>query len=380
MQSPMTVMAHQYPEWFTRANRIVIKVGSSALIHNGQLKQSWFASFMQDLASWHQAGKELLVVSSGAVALGREGLGLTHRPRLLKEKQAASAIGQIKLAHAYDLGLAAHNITVAQVLPTLSDTENRQHYLNLCETLGTLLAQRVIPILNENDAVANAELRFGDNDRLAARIAQVISADTVILLSDIDGLFTSDPRKDPSAQHLAEVQEITAEIEAMGGGSGSNVGTGGMASKLLAARIATTAGCDLLITNASPLHPLATLLQGGLHTRFVARQEPMAARKQWLAGCLNPAGSLTIDAGAAKALQKGGSLLAVGTTAVQGNFERGDVVTVLDANGRRLANGLVQYSAAEAYRLLGHNSKKFEEILGFSNNDALIHHNDLALL
>ncbi|MBM3602562.1 MAG: glutamate 5-kinase, partial [Alphaproteobacteria bacterium] len=290
---PSAVQLTQPPEWFSRARRLVIKVGSSSLIQHGRFRQSWFTSFVQDLAAWHQAGKELLVVSSGAVALGREGLGLSHRPRLLKEKQAASAIGQIKLAHAYDLGLAAHNITVAQVLPTLSDTENRQHYLNLCETLGTLLAQRVIPILNENDAVANAELRFGDNDRLAARIAQLTSADALILLSDIDGLFTADPNRDPSATHLPEVQEINQEIEAMGGGSGSTVGTGGMASKILAAKIATTAGCDMVIANASADHPLRQLIQGGRHTRFVAQQRPMAARKQWLAGSLKPAGSLT---------------------------------------------------------------------------------------
>ena len=367
------------PDWWRRANRLVIKVGSSSLVDANGFRHQWFTSFLADLAAWHAQGTQLLVVSSGAIALGRDGLGLKRRPKTLAEKQAASAIGQIKLAHAYDQGLSQHGITVAQVLLTLEDTEDRERYLNLSTTLATLLAQRIVPVLNENDAVASAEIRFGDNDRLSARVAQLSRADCLILLSDIDGLFTSNPTLDPTAQHIPLVTTVTPEIEAMAGVSLSDVGTGGMASKLQAARIAQAAGCDMVIANAAMDHPLQQLLSGGRHSRFVAHTNPQTARKHWLAGSLTVSGRLTIDDGAAKALAKGGSLLAVGVTAFAGDFAFGDVVEIDGADGQRLGRGLSQYSAHEVTKLLGHNSQQFEEILGYSRGDEVIHRDDLVL-
>ena len=331
------------------------------------------------LAACRKRGQEVIVVTSGAVAVGRRQLGLGKGALRLDEKQAAAATGQIRLAHAYQESLARHDLNVAQVLLTLDDSENRRRYLNARNTLDTLLRLGAIPVINENDTVATTEIRVGDNDRLAARVAQMIGADTLVLFSDIDGLYSANPRTDPNAQFIADVHDLTPEIEAMAGDPGSTVGTGGMVTKLMAARIALAAGCRMAITLGTPMNPLGALEQGARCTWFHPNNEPLTARKQWIAGSVKPQGAFAVDAGAWRALKKGGSLLPAGITAVDGDFQKGDTVVVLNDKGRAVARGLTAYSAEDARQIIGHKSADFEQLLGYNGPDVMIHRDDMVL-
>ena len=365
----------------SRARRIVVKVGSALLVDaaTGRLNRAWLATLVADIVRLRRRGKEVVLVSSGAIALGRRHLGLPRGPLRLEESQAAAAVGQIRLAHAYKELLEAEGVPVAQVLLTLEDSEQRRRYLNARATLTTLLARGAVPVINENDTVATAEIRYGDNDRLAARVAQMVSADCVLLLSDIDGLYTADPHKDPSARFIPLVREITPDIEAMAGDSASEVGRGGMATKVIAARIAVAAGCDFCIAAGAPRHPVRRIEQGGRCTWFRPAATPVAARKQWIAGTLRPAGELRIDEGAVRALRSGKSLLPAGVTATSGRFERGDTVSVCTADGREVARGIVAYGDAEAARIIGRRSADIAALLGYTGRDELIHRDDLVL-
>ena len=369
------------PNPLQRARRVVIKVGSALLVDaaSGRLNRAWLETLVADVVRLHRQGKEVVLVSSGAIALGRRHLGLPKGPLRLEESQAAAAVGQIRLAHAYKEFLEQWDLQVAQVLLTLEDSEQRQRYLNARATLSALLARGAVPVINENDTVATAEIRYGDNDRLAARVAQMISADCVILLSDIDGLYTADPHRDPNAEFIPLVREITPEIEAMGGESASDMGRGGMTTKIIAARIAVAAGCHFCIAAGAPRHPVRRIEQGGRSTWFRPSASPVAARKQWIAGTLKPAGVLRVDDGAARALSAGKSLLPAGVTAVQGRFERGDTVSVQSADGRELARGIVAYSDSDALRIIGRRSEEIPALLGFAGRDELIHRDDLVL-
>jgi len=362
------------------ARRLIVKIGSSLLVDeaSGQVRRTWLDSLAADIARCRARGQEVLVVSSGAVAVGRRKLGLTP-PLKLEEKQAAAACGQIRLAHAYQEALTHHSITVAQVLLTLEDSEDRRRYLNARSTLETLLRLGAVPVINENDTVATAEIRVGDNDRLAARVAQMVSADALVLFSDIDGLYTADPRKNPDARFIPEVREMTPEIEAMAGDPGSAYGSGGMVTKLVAARICLSAGCGMAITRGEVLHPLQAVEEGGRCTWFIPGSEPRTARKQWIFGSMKPTGALILDDGAVRALGKGRSLLPAGVTAVEGEFGRGDCVLVKDTAGRVLGRGLVAYSAADSRAIIGRQSGEIETILGFRGRDELIHRDDLVM-
>ncbi|KIL97581.1 Glutamate 5-kinase / RNA-binding C-terminal domain PUA [Paramagnetospirillum magnetotacticum MS-1] len=362
------------------AKRLIVKIGSSLLVDEstGQVRRGWLETVAADIAACKARGQEVIVVSSGAVAVGRRKLGLTP-PLKLEEKQAAAATGQIRLAHAWQDALAHHSITVAQVLLTLDDSENRRRYLNARSTLETLLRLGAVPVINENDTVATAEIRVGDNDRLAARVAQMVSADALVLFSDIDGLYTNDPRKDPTARFIPEVHELTPEIEAMAGDPGSAYGSGGMVTKLVAARICLSAGCRMAITRGEPMHPLKTMEEGGRCTWFLPNSEPRTARKQWIFGSMKPTGTLVLDTGAARALAQGRSLLPAGITEIAGSFERGDCVLVKDADGKVLGRGLVAYSAEDARAIMGRKSGEIEAILGFRGRDELIHRDDLVM-
>jgi glutamate 5-kinase len=366
---------------FKNAKRVVVKVGSALLVEgtSGRLHRAWLEALADDVARLRGRGQEVVLVSSGAIALGRNELGLKPGPLKLEESQAAAACGQIRLAHAYQEALERRQLKVAQVLLTLSDTESRRQYLNARSTLSTLLKLGAVPVINENDTVATSEIRFGDNDRLAARVAQMISADCLVLLSDVDGLYSADPSLDKNARHLPEVREITPDIEAMGGETHSDYGRGGMVTKLVAARIAMGAGCRVALTNGRINGPLKALEEGGRCTWFVPSANPAAARKQWIAGTLKPLGSLTVDAGAAKALNDGRSLLAAGVVAVDGSFERGDAVVVRGPQGDELARGLIAYSVADARRIMGHKSRDIEALLGYRGRDEMIHRDDLVL-
>jgi glutamate 5-kinase len=365
----------------SRARRIVVKVGSALLVDaaTGRLNRAWLETLVADIVRLRRQGKEVVLVSSGAIALGRRHIGLPRGPLRLEESQAAAAVGQIRLAHAYKELLEAEGVPVAQVLLTLEDSEQRRRYLNARATLTTLLACGAVPVINENDTVATAEIRYGDNDRLAARVAQMVSADCVVLLSDIDGLYTADPNKDPTARFIPLVREITPDIEAMAGDSASEVGRGGMATKVIAARIAVAAGCHFCIAAGAPRHPVRRIEQGGRCTWFRPAATPVAARKQWIAGTLRPAGELRIDEGAARALRSGKSLLPAGVTATSGRFERGDTVSVCTADGREVARGIVAYGDAEAARIIGRRSADIAALLGYAGRDELIHRDDLVL-
>ena len=369
------------PNPLQRARRVVIKVGSALLVDaaSGRLNRAWLETLVADVVRLNRQGKEVVLVSSGAIALGRRHLGLPKGPLRLEESQAAAAVGQIRLAHAYKELLEQWDLQVAQVLLTLEDSEQRQRYLNARATLSALLARGAVPVINENDTVATAEIRYGDNDRLAARVAQMISADCVILLSDIDGLYTADPHRDPNAEFIPLVRENTPEIEAMGGESASDMGRGGMTTKIIAARIAVAAGCHFCIAAGAPRHPVRRIEQGGRSTWFRPSASPVAARKQWIAGTLKPAGVLRVDDGAARALSAGKSLLPAGVTAVQGRFERGDTVSVQSADGRELARGIVAYADSDALRIIGRRSEEIPALLGFAGRDELIHRDDLVL-
>jgi glutamate 5-kinase len=322
----------------------------------------------------------MILVSSGAIALGRRALKLKPGALRLEESQAAAAAGQVRLAEAYADIFAGQNIVAAQILLTLGDTEERRRYLNARATLNTLLELNAVPVINENDTVATAEIKFGDNDRLGARVASMMGADLLVLLSDVDGLYTADPGRAAAAAHIAEVTAITPEIEAMAGGSASAVGRGGMTSKLIAARIATAAGADVIIAKGESLHPLAEIQRGARHTIFRASETPAAARKRWIAGVLKPQGVLVIDEGAVKALSDGKSLLPAGIRQVDGRFERGDAVLVKDREGREIARGLAAYNASDAERIAGKRTVEIEAILGYRGRDEMIHRDDLALV
>jgi len=369
------------------ARRLVVKIGSALLVDRQTgLRVDWLRALAQDVAVVKARGADVILVSSGAIALGRGVLGLPDGPLALEQAQAAAAVGQIRLARAYEEVLAPHGITTGQVLVTLEDTEDRRRYLNSRATMETLLALGVVPIVNENDTVATDEIRYGDNDRLAARVAQMLGADVLVLLSDIDGLYDADPRSNPQARHVPEVRKLTPEIVAMAGGvnAAAGVGSGGMATKLDAARIAMTAGCSTLITlgtnTTTDGGPLAALASGAKGTWFLADVSPETARKQWLAGALRPTGSVRVDAGAARALKTGKSLLAAGVTAVAGRFERGDAVDVIDPDGATVARGVSAYSSDDAVRLIGRKSDEFEAILGYRGRPALIHVDDMVLV
>lgn len=368
----------------TTARRVVVKVGSALLVDPaaGQANHAWLSSMAADVARMRARGQQVLIVSSGSVALGRQRLGLGRRALTLPEKQAAAAAGQSLLMRAWEQAFEPHGLTTAQILLTRDDTETRRRWLNARATVETLLELGATPVINENDTVVTEEIRYGDNDRLAARVAQMIGADMLVLLSDIDGLYTADPRSNPSAQHIPIVQEITPQIDAMAGGanSGAGVGTGGMATKLIAARIAGGAGCATLITIGSGEAPIKAAEEGARSTLFEPSTTPIAAYKQWIAGSLAPQGRVSVDAGAEQALRSGKSLLPAGVRAVEGRFEKGDAVAIVGEDGREFARGLVRYDAVETERVQGVKSSQIEAILGYSGGPTLIHADDLALL
>jgi len=378
----MSTAAHAtHTERLANARRIVVKIGSALFIdqQTGAMNREWLEGVCADVADMRRAGKDVVIVSSGAVALGRRELNIPRRLHL-EEKQAAAAAGQIVLAHAYQEILRGFGLTSAQVLLTLDDSERRERYLNASKTLLTLLGYGAVPVINENDTVATQELRYGDNDRLSARVAQMVSAECLVVLSDVDGLYTADPRRDANARYVEEVTEITREVLDMAGGTGSSHGSGGMRTKLEAARIAVGAGCRMCIATGRVARPISALLQGGKATWFLPSATPGAARKQWIAGTLQPKGRLRVDAGAERALAGGRSLLPAGVTAVEGPFGRGDAVSVLGADGREIARGLTAYPADEAAQIAGRRSSDIQEILGYSGRDDIIHRDDLVLL
>jgi len=366
----------------TQARRIVVKVGSALLVdgETGRVNRAWLETLVEDLLRLRTRGQRVVLVSSGAIALGRRRLGLKHGTLRLEESQAAAAVGQIRLAHAYKELLEGCDVTVAQVLLTLEDSERRRRYLNARATLEALLALGALPVINENDTVATAEIRYGDNDRLAARVAQMVGADCLVLLSDVEGLYSADPNREPGARFIHEVLQITPEIEAMAGRSASQVGSGGMTAKIAAARIAVAAGCHMCIAAGVHRHPLRRIEEGADCTWFVPSATPAAARKQWIAGTLRPAGALTIDAGALRALLEGRSLLPAGVTGARGRFDRGDTVSVLAADGAEIARGMVAYSDVDAARIMGRKSSEIADILGFRGRDEMIHRDDLVLM
>jgi len=363
------------------ASRVVIKIGSTLLVdqQTGRINRAWLDALCDDVSAMRGRGQAVVLVSSGAIALGRRALDLPRRPLRLEESQAAAASGQIRLAHAYQETLEARGQHVAQVLLSLADTEERRRYLNARNTMKTLLELGAVPVVNENDTVATEEIRYGDNDRLAARVAQMISADCLVLLSDIDGLYSADPGLDAQAEFIPEVAELTPEIEALAGGSRSGMGSGGMVTKLVAARIALGAGCHVAIANGRRLNPLAALEQGQRCTWFLRHASPAAARKQWIAGSLKPRGVLQVDAGAERALRAGNSLLPAGVVAVSGRFERGDAVVIQGTGNRDLGHGLSAYSSEEAARIRGCQSGQIESILGYSGREELVHRDDLVI-
>ena len=366
---------------FSSAQTIVIKIGSAILVNakTHELRKDWLAALASDLAAL--TDKRIILVSSGAIALGRHRLGLIETSLTLPQKQACAAAGQSSLTRAYEDALERRGIVTAQALLTLNDTENRRRWLNARSTLDTLLELGAVPIINENDTVATDEIRYGDNDRLAARTAQMIGADLLILLSDIDGLYTADPRVNDAAAHLPLVSDLTEDIMAMAGTSNaaSGVGTGGMVTKLAAAQIATQAGCDMIICDGRKVGALSALGRGAKHTRFKAKSNPRKARAQWIGGTLKPSGTLHIDAGAAKALKAGSSLLPAGVTSVSGDFQKGDAVSVI-ADGAEIARGLVAYDLSEADRIKGLKSSETTAVLGYENGAALIHRDNLVML
>ena len=364
----------------TDFRRLVVKVGSSLLVdEDGHLNRSWLETLADDIAALQRQGHEVLIVSSGAIAIGSTVLGINKRRARLEDLQAAAAAGQVQLVHAYQEALGTHGISAAQVLLTPDDTENRRRFLNARGTLARLLERSVVPIINENDTVATDEIRYGDNDRLAARVAQLVMADALVLLSDVDGFYTADPGKDANARHIPEVRQITGEMQAMAGETRSDVGSGGMATKVQAARIATHAGCSTIISSGHVAHPLQVLAGGGRCTVFRAEGTPAAARKQWLAGALEVRGEFGIDAGAAAALGNGNSLLPVGVVSVSGDFRRGDVVSISGPDGRELGRGLAEYSHDEADRISGCQSEQIEERLGYRGRAVMIHRDELVL-
>jgi glutamate 5-kinase len=364
----------------SKAKRIVVKIGSALLVDskNGTVKAEWLATLIDDLQKAKARGADIIIVSSGAIALGRRSLGLPAGKLRLEESQAAAAVGQIALAQSWSEALARKKIVAAQVLVTLTDTEERRRHLNARATLTTLLAQGAIPVINENDTVATSEIRYGDNDRLAARVASMMSADCLVLLSDVDGLYTAPPGKAGST-FIAQVADITPEIEAMAGKPASGLGSGGMITKIEAGKIALGAGCNMVIASGHESHPLQRIADGERCTWFVAPLSAMQSRKRWIAGTLQPVGRLTIDEGARIALGKGKSLLPAGVKQVSGAFTRGDTVSIVDLGGVEIARGLVAYDSTDASRIAGLKSADIERAIGFRGRDEIIHRDDLVM-
>lgn len=367
----------------SQANRVVIKIGSSILMDEdeGYFKFEWLKSLIKDVKMLTDLGKEVIIVTSGAVALGKQYLELNREVIKLEEKQAAAACGQVELIKHYQNLLSTHGIKAAQILLTLNDLENRRRYLNAKNTIETLIENNVVPIINENDTVATNEIRFGDNDRLAARIAQITSADYLILLSDVNGLYTKNPQLSDDAKHLAIVDSITPEIEDMAGGALSSVGSGGMTTKIEAAKMAVSCGCNMYLTSGKIDNPIQSLLDGSeKSTLFISNETPVSARKLWFLGALNITGEIIIDDGAVKALIGGSSLLPVGVVDINGEFERGDVVSIKDCRMNEIARGLSAYDTEDARLIMGHQTSEIELITGFSGRGELVHRNDLALI
>jgi len=360
--------------------RLVIKVGSTLLVDDqGALNRDWLEKLAEDIAALASEDHEVLIVSSGAIAIGSSVLGINKKRARLEDLQAAAAAGQVQLVHAYQEAFRRHDISAAQVLLTPDDTEDRRRFLNARRTFGKLIERSVIPVINENDTVATTEICYGDNDRLAARIAQLVMADALILLSDVDGFYTADPVADESAEHIPLVTSIDGATLAMAGETRSDIGKGGMATKVQAASIATHAGCSTIIASGVIPHPLRALDDGARCTVFQATATPAAARKQWLAGVLEVSGRLQLDQGAVQALRDGSSLLPVGVARVIGNFRRGDVVALQDAAGMEIGRGLAEYSANDAVRLVGIRSDQIESVLGYRERATMVHRDELVL-
>lgn len=362
-----------------QVRRLVVKIGSALLVDRTTgLRANWLRALAADVVAIKARGADVVLVSSGSIALGRGVLGLPPGPLALEQSQAAAAVGQIRLARAYEEALAPHGITTAQILVTLEDTEDRRRYLNSRATLETLLAMGAVPIVNENDTVATDEIRFGDNDRLAAQIAVTVGADQLVLLSDVDGFYSANPHQDSTARRFDLIDEITPEIEAMAGDPVSGLSKGGMKTKLLAARTAVRGGCAMAITEGSVMRPLQALADGAACTWFAAQADPQLARKRWIAA-MKEKGTIRIDAGAEAALHQGKSLLPAGVVAVGGDFGRGDPVAILGPGGEALGRGLTRYTAAEARAIAGRRSAEIEAVLGYPGRAALIHRDDLVL-
>ncbi len=361
--------------------RIVIKVGSSLLVDSaaGELKRAWLSSLVDDIANLHEGKRDVLVVSSGAIALARATLRLPRGALRLEEAQAAAAVGQIALARSWSETLSAHHITAGQILLTLTDTEERRRYLNARETIDKLLEWRAVPVINENDTVATSEIRYGDNDRLAARVATMVSADLLVLLSDIDGLYDKPPQPGNDAKLIPVVPRITAEIEGVAGGSGSELSRGGMVTKIEAGKIATTAGVHMVIASGRVMHPLKAIAEGGPCTWFLTPANPVTSRKKWIAGSLEPRGALHIDDGAVKALRSGKSLLPAGVKKIEGDFGRGDAVILRGPDGAEVGRGLVAYDVADAEKIIGRSSADVLVILGFTGRTEIVHRDDLVI-
>ncbi|MBU2582816.1 MAG: glutamate 5-kinase [Alphaproteobacteria bacterium] len=368
------------PEW-DAASRIVVKLGSALLTDRatGTLNAEWLRSLIEDVSELVAAGREVVIVSSGAIALGRHALKLPPGPLELEESQAAASVGQIALAHAYADLARTRGLTAAQILLTLGDTEQRRRYLNARDTILTLLRLKALPVVNENDTVATSEIRYGDNDRLSARVASMIDADCLVLLSDVDGLYTAPPGSGKEARRLDVVTDITSEIEAMAGDAGSELSRGGMRTKVEAAKIARAAGCDMVIASGKRFNPLKAIAEGAPCTWFLAPADPVTSRQRWISGQLEPKGTITVDAGAEKALFAGRSLLPAGVSAVAGTFDRGDAVVIRGQDGRELGRGLVAYANKDAQRIAGKKTSEIADILGFAGRDELIHRDDMAL-
>ena len=364
------------------ANTIIIKIGSSLLVEDahGAVNSAWLANVASDIAMLREAGKNVVVVSSGAIALGRRELGIDGRELALEEKQAAAATGQVMLAHAWREAMATHGIGVAQILLSPEDTESRRRHLNARATMGALLELGAVPVVNENDTVATAEIRFGDNDRLAARVAAMISADLLVLLSDIDGLYSANPRHSSDAVHVAQVDSLNDEVMAMAGSANAAYASGGMVTKLEAARIAMNAGCGMIICNGQGARPLSAVMNGARHTLFRAEHSPLTARKRWIGGSLTPRGALRVDAGALRAIRQGRSLLPAGVTSASGSFDRGDLIAIEDETGQVIGHGLTAYSAADTRVILGHKSREIEGLLGYRGRDEVVHADNLVML
>lgn len=360
------------------AKRVVIKIGSALLVENGRLRRDWLYGLAEDVAALRERGIEVVLVSSGSIALGRGVLGLPNTALALEQSQAAASVGQIRLARAYEEALAPHGIAAAQVLLTLEDSWDRRRFLNSRATLDQLLNLGAVPIVNENDTIATDEIRFGDNDRLAAQIAVTVGADTLVLLSDVDGLYTANPSLDPNATRFEVIEEITPEIEAMAGDATSSLSKGGMKTKVIAGKTATSAGCAMVIMEGSPYRPIQALEAGASATWFTAQTDPITARKSWIFA-MKALGAVRVDAGAARALADGNSLLPAGVIDVIGEFERGDSVAIEGPDGLILGYGLTRYTSDDAQKIMGHNSTEFEALLGNTGRAALIHRDDMAL-